>query len=299
MANASGPNATGGGASAQDGANADASRPLRVGVVQLCSGVDRDASIAAAITKIDEAAAGGAQFVATPEMTASVDKNAKRLAAATPVGEAADAFSEAARRHKIWLLIGSMVVKDAEGRLFNRALMFSPDGETVARYDKVHMFDVDLPTGESWRESAVYTPGDQSVLIKTPTASIGLTICYDVRFPQLYRALAQTGAEIMCVPAAFTKPTGAAHWETLLRARAIENGAFVIAPGQGGHHEDGRETYGHSMIVDPWGKVVAMLENDAPGILLADIDLAKATEARRRIPNLALERRVEVVTLPS
>lgn len=200
------------------------------------------------------------------------------------------AFSKAAKDHKVWLLIGSVAVSDGAGRAANRAMLFSPEGDIVARYDKLHMFDVDLPGGESWKESKIYSPGADAVLVETPLAKLGLSICYDVRFPSLYRRLAQAGAEVLCVPAAFTRQTGKAHWKTLLTARAIENGAFVIAPAQGGLHEDGRETYGHSLIIGPWGEILAEADNDEPGVLFADINLEAAHEARSRIPNLGLER---------
>ena len=280
------------------------------------SGVDRVRNTDAALALIDEAAGAGARFVATPEMTTAVDKNAARLRAsfdppADPAAAAGDdppeiaAFAAAAKAHGIWLLIGSAAVKGpvespaggAGERLFNRSFLLTPDGRVAARYDKAHLFDVSLPGGESWRESAVYAPGDTSVVVEAGTANIGLSICYDLRFPNFYRRLAQAGANILAVPAAFTRPTGRAHWETLLRARAIENGAFVIAPAQGGEHEDGRATYGHSMIIGPWGDVLGALDHDEPGVLTVEIDLAEVGNVRRRIPSLALERPVEVVKI--
>ncbi len=248
---------------------------------------------------IAEAADGGAQFIATPEMTNVVDRKGSRLLADLPSEaglEEIAAFSQAAKDLGVWLLIGSLAIREGD-KAANRSMLFAPDGSIVARYDKIHMFDVDLPGGESWKESKIYAPGEQAVIANIGRVSVGLTICYDVRFPQLYRRLARTGANLFCVPAAFTKQTGRAHWKTLLTARAIENGAFVVAPAQGGAHEDGRETWGHSVIIGPWGEVLAEAEDDAPGVILADIDIAKADEARSRIPNLALEQPFEITII--
>jgi predicted amidohydrolase len=276
-------------------------RAFRAACVQMRSTTDRNRNVADALGLIAEAADAGAQFVATPEMTNVVDRKADRLFETLPeeagLGEIV-AFSGAAKEHGIWLLIGSMAVKVGERRAANRSFLFAPDGKIAARYDKLHMFDVDLPNGESWKESNVYRPGACAMLVEAPIAKIGLTICYDVRFPLLYRSLAQQGAEVLCVPAAFTRQTGEAHWKTLLTARAIENGAFVIAPAQGGTHEDGRETYGHSLIIGPWGEVLAEAEGAEPGVILADVAPAAARAARQRIPNLALEQsfKVSIVT---
>ena len=271
--------------------------PFLAAAVQMRSGVERRRNLEDALALIDEAAAKGAKFILTPEMTNILDRDAKRLFSHLPEEEGLEeigAFAAAARAHGVHLLIGSMAVKIGDRRAANRAFLFSPDGEIAARYDKIHMFDVDLPNGESWKESNVYQPGESAVLADTPLARIGLTICYDVRFPHLYRALAQAGAEVICVPAAFTKQTGEAHWKTLLRARAIENGAFIIAAAQGGRHEDGRDTYGHSMIVGPWGDILGEADGAEPGVVIAEIDPRKAHEARMRIPNLALDRLVPV-----
>lgn len=265
--------------------------------VQMRSGIDRDQNTADAIALISKAAKAGAQFVATPEMTNAVDRKGSRLMDGLPPEDSLSeikAFSDAARENGIWLLVGSLAVNAGIGKAANRSFMFAPDGAVVARYDKLHMFDVDLPNGESWKESKIYQPGTQGVLVENELAKFGLSICYDVRFPSLYRGLAQAGADVLCAPAAFTRQTGKAHWAVLLRARAIENGAFVIAPAQGGTHEDGRETYGHSMIIDPWGKVLAEAEHDDPGIILAEIDPSKANEARARIPNLGLEQSYKI-----
>ena len=270
---------------------------FRAACVQMRAGIDRERNVADALELIAEAAEKGASFVATPEMTNVVDRKADRMFATLPdeagLTEIA-AFSCAAKSHGIWLLIGSMAVKTGERKAANRSFLFAPDGSVAAHYDKLHMFDVDLPNGESWKESNVYKPGERAVLVTTPLAKIGLTICYDVRFPAVYRRLAQAGAEVLCVPAAFTRQTGKAHWKSLLSARAIENGAFVVAPAQGGTHEDGRETYGHSMIIGPWGEILAEAPGDAPGVIFADIDVSAAREARQRIPNLSLEQFFEV-----
>ncbi len=265
--------------------------------VQMRSGIDRARNTADALALIAEAAKAGARFIATPEMTNVVDRKGARLMSGLTTEDKLteiQAFSQAAQNHGVWLLVGSLAVDAGNGKAANRSYMFAPDGTAVAQYDKLHMFDVDLPNGESWKESRIYQPGSQGVLVETDLAKLGLSICYDVRFPSLYRSLAQAGAEVLCVPAAFTRQTGKAHWEVLLRARAIENGAFIVAPAQGGDHEDGRETYGHSMIIDPWGTVLAHADNDDPGIVLAEIVPSKAREARARIPNLGLEQSFKI-----
>lgn len=273
---------------------------FRAACVQMRSGIDRAGNIAAAVALIDEAAQKGAHFIVTPEMTNAIDKNAERLTASLPEGEDIDevkAFAAAASENGVWLLIGSMAINRGDGRLANRSFLFGPDGEIAARYDKIHMFDVDLENGESWRESRVYHPGREAVVVETPLARFGLSICYDVRFPHLYRAMARAGAEVFCVPAAFTRQTGRAHWKTLLTARAIECGAFVIAAAQGGVHEDGRETFGHSLIVSPWGDILTEARGDEPGVILAEIDPSRVARARRQIPSLALETPVKVLNV--
>jgi predicted amidohydrolase len=265
--------------------------PFRAACVQMRSGVDRARNVDAALSLIAEAAKGGAHFIATPEMTTAVDRNGDRLSASLPEGEPEEevgAFSAAAAGHGVWLLVGSMPVRRTGGKLANRSFLFGPDGAAAARYDKIHMFDVSLADGESWRESRIYEPGAEAVVVRTPLAALGLSICYDLRFPGLYRALAQAGAEVIAVPAAFTKQTGRAHWKTLLTARAIECGAFIIAPAQGGLHEDGRETFGHSMVIAPWGDILTEARGDEPGVIFADIDLRRVTTARRQIPSLSL-----------
>ncbi len=266
--------------------------PFLAACVQMRSGLDRAKNAADACKLIAEAADKGARFIATPEMTNVVDRKPSRLFEVLPEEDGLTEiaiFSDAAKTHGVWLLVGSMAVRLEERRAANRAFLFAPDGSVAAKYDKLHMFDVDLPNGESWKESNVYRPGDEAMLAETSLAKIGLTICYDVRFPHLYRKLAQAGAEVLCVPAAFTRQTGIAHWKTLLTARAIETGSFVVAPAQGGTHEDGRETYGHSLIIGPWGEILAEAPGDEPGIVLAEINPAAVHEARQRIPNLALE----------
>jgi predicted amidohydrolase len=263
-------------------------RPVRVALIQLRSGVEASANRASATALVREAAAAGARLICTPENTTRMDRNRARLREA--VGpEAGDpeikAWAAVAREHGVFLLLGSTAVTADEGRVFNRSLMFDPNGKTCARYDKINLFDVTLGGTETYRESDGVAPGGQAVVVDGPMgAKIGLSICYDLRFAELYRALALAGAEMLTVPAAFTRPTGEAHWEVLLRARAIETGAFVLAPAQGGHHEDGRGTWGHSMIVDPWGAVVAQLDHDEPGVLVADLDLDRVAEARAKIP---------------
>ncbi|MEM8988633.1 MAG: carbon-nitrogen hydrolase family protein [Pseudomonadota bacterium] len=265
---------------------------FKAACVQLRSGLDPAANVAAACELIEEAAAQGASLVATPEMTHVVDLRPRRLCgviAEEDRTEALTTFRDLAARLNIWLLIGSLAVKLGERRAANRSFLIAPSGVVAARYDKLHMFDVDLDGGESYRESNVYQAGAAAVVAHTPSCVLGLSICYDVRFPHLYRALARAGASVMAVPAAFTRQTGEAHWHVLLRARAIETGSFVIAPAQGGRHEDGRETFGHSLIVDPRGRVLAEKDDDAPGFVLAEIRPEEAEAARRRIPNLGVD----------
>jgi predicted amidohydrolase len=272
---------------------------LRAACVQMRSGLDRGKNTEDALLLIADAADRGADFIATPEMTNVIDRKGGRLLAALPEEKDLDEikdFSEAAKKYSVWLLIGSLAVKTGD-KAANRSFLFAPDGSVVARYDKIHMFDVDLPGGESWKESKIYEAGTSAVVANIGRARLGLSICYDVRFPNLYRQLARTGADVLCVPAAFTRQTGRVHWKTLLISRAIENGAFVIAPAQGGDHEDGRETWGHSLIVGPWGEVLAEADGDEPGVILADIDTTKADEARTRIPNLALDQPFEITII--
>ena len=266
---------------------------IATALIQMRSGIDPAANLAMACDLIRQAAARGAMLVATPETTHLVQKDADQAFAVmrTPDEDPAiPAFAALAKELGITLLIGSLAVKLAERRAANRSFLFAPDGQLLASYDKAHMFDVGLGQGETYRESANYRAGDRLVLADIGAARLGLSICYDVRFAYLYRRLAQAGAQILTVPAAFTRPTGRAHWEILLRARAIETGSWVIAPAQGGLHEDGRRTWGHSMIVDPWGAVTAMLDHDEPGILLAELNMDRVADARSRIPALLHDR---------
>ena len=260
--------------------------------VQMRTGISVTANVAAAEQLIRDAAAAGASYVLTPEMTTILDRDRARLLAAIAPQESDPSlvrFRELARELGIHLHIGSMAIKLSEDGVANRGFVIAPDGEIQASYDKIHMYDVDLPGGESYRESRLYRAGNKAVVTDLPAARLGMSVCYDVRFPYLYRALARAGAEMMAVPAAFTRTTGEVHWHVLLRARAIETGSWVIAAAQGGHHDDGRDTYGHSLVVDPWGKVVAEAGSE-PGFILAEIDPAESATARGRIPALTNER---------
>jgi predicted amidohydrolase len=272
---------------------------MRAALVQMRSGLDMARNVKDAAEMIREAKARGAGFVSTPEMTNILEPDRPRLrslARTEAEDQSVAAFSALAKDLSLWLNIGSLALKGECDKLLNRSLLFAPDGSLVARYDKIHLFDVDLPTGEQLRESHTYQGGTSAVLAETALGPIGLTICYDMRFPHLYRALAQEGAKLFTIPSAFTVPTGEAHWHVLLRARAIETGSFVLAAAQGGTHESGRETYGHSLIVSPWGEVLAEAGTD-PGILLADIDLAAADLARARIPAWANDTALRVEIL--
>lgn len=275
----------------------DAPKAFRVGLVQLCSGRDAAKNIAAASKLIREAAAGGAQYVQTPEMTNIMELERDRLLAALKP-EADDAgvtqFRFLARELGIWLHIGSLALLGAEGRPVNRSLLISPTGAIAARYDKIHMFDVDLGGGESYRESANYQAGREAVIAALPWGQLGMTICYDLRFPHLHRALAQGGAQFIAVPAAFTKPTGMAHWHTLLRARAIECQCYVFAAGQGGKHENGRETFGHSLVISPWGEILAEA-GIQPAVTFADVELQRLEDVRRQVPSLRHDRPFDVI----
>lgn len=267
---------------------------MRAAIFQMTSGIDPAANGAAIAEMAARAKEEGADMLFTPEMAGYLDRDRAR-AAATLRAEADDPVlahvREAAARHGLWVHLGSLPLTDerTDGRWANRSFMIDATGEIRARYDKIHLFDVDLATGESWRESSVYGPGEQVVAVDTPWARMGLSICYDMRFPDLYRALTNAGASVLLAPAAFTVPTGQAHWHILLRARAIEAGCFVIAAAQAGRHEDGRETYGHSLIVEPWGDVLLDMGGQT-GLALADIDLSRIEEVRGRVPALANRR---------
>jgi predicted amidohydrolase len=275
---------------------------LRMAAVQMRSGEDVGRNIAAFEALVREAAAKGATYVQSPEMTGALMRDRAALRAALkPQGQdpVERAASRLAAELGIVLHLGSTAIARADGKIANRAFVFGTDGGLLATYDKIHMFDVDLDNGESWRESAAYTPGDTATIVDIGAARVGLGICYDVRFPQLFRAQALAGAQILTAPAAFTRQTGSAHWHVLQRARAIENGAFVVSAAQGGLHEDGRETYGHSLIVDPWGRVLAEADHDEPGVVVADIDLDEVARARAKIPNLKNAREFRVEHAPS
>jgi predicted amidohydrolase len=270
---------------------------FRVGLVQMRSGRTPAANVAAAVKLIGQASQAGADYVQTPEMTNILELKRENLFAAI-VAEEEDAglatFRDLARKLGLWLHIGSLAIKISPDKAANRAFLIDPKGEIVARYDKIHMFDVDLANGESYRESRSYRAGELAVVGDLPWGRLGLTICYDLRFPALHRALAESGATFLAIPAAFTKQTGEAHWHVLMRARAIENGSFVFAAAQGGTHEDGRSTYGHSLVIDPWGRVIAEGGTE-PGVVLAEIDPGDVALARARIPSLQHGRRFEVL----
>lgn len=262
------------------------------GLVQMRSGLSPHANLDSAVRLIEEAKNGGADYVLTPEMTNILEIKRERLFAALEPEESDPclaAFRELARRLGIFLHIGSLAIKLLPEKAANRSFLIDRKGEIIARYDKIHMFDVDLGSGENYRESATIAPGETAVLADTPWGKLGLSVCYDLRFPHLYRQLAQRGAAYLSIPAAFTRTTGRAHWHILQRARAIENGAFVFAPAQCGTHAEGRQTYGHSLIVDPWGTVLADA-GEEPGLILAEIDPEQVTEARKRVPSLTHDR---------
>lgn len=269
---------------------------LRVALVQTTTPADPADGLAHVVPLIRRAAEGGARLILTPEGTnLLVQDRARREALLADEADdgAVRGLKALAAELGVWLLMGSAIVKSGhadETRAANRSLLIDAGGETVARYDKLHVYDVDLPTGERWRESAAVRPGDRAVVASTPWGGLGLTVCYDVRFPHLFRALARAGADMIAVPAAFTVPTGEAHWETLLRARAIETGCFVLAPAQGGTHADGRKTWGRSTVIGPWGEVIGKLDHDRPDVLFADLDLSAVARARQAVPQLAHDR---------
>jgi predicted amidohydrolase len=270
---------------------------FRVGLVQMRSGRTPAHNVDAAVRLIRDAKTGGADYVLTPEMTNIVERKRESLFAAV-VPEEKDpslaAFRELARELGIWVHVGSLALEVLHEKAVNRSFLLDPAGEIAARYDKIHMFDVDLAGGESYRESRSYRPGELAVAVDLPWGRLGLTICYDLRFPALYRALAEAGASFITIPSAFTQQTGAAHWHVLTRARAIENGCFIFAAAQGGRHEDGRDTFGHSVVIDPWGQVLAEGGTE-PGVVFADVDPSQVATVRARIPSLQHGRRFEVV----
>ena len=270
---------------------------FRAAAIQMRSGTDIVRNVEALEKLVSDAVAKGAQYVQTPEMTGALMRDRAALFASLRDENDDLVFTAAsalAKKHGIFLHIGSTAIAAGDGKIANRGGIFAPSGEKIATYDKVHMFDVDLDNGESWRESATYEPGKETVIAELPFAKVGMAVCYDIRFPQLFRAQALAGANVITGPAAFTRQTGEAHWHILQRARAIENGAFLISAAQGGVHEDGRETYGHSLIVSPWGKVLAEAVHDEPGVIIADIDVSESAAARAKVPNLKNAREFSV-----
>jgi predicted amidohydrolase len=270
---------------------------FKAAMIQMRSGLKPGANIDDAVRMIGEARSAGADYVLTPEMTNILAAKREQLFSAI-VDEEADTslatLRELARKLGIYVHIGSLAIKLSHDRAANRSFLVDSKGDIVARYDKIHMFDVDLADGESYRESRNYRPGELGVLADLPWGRLGLTVCYDLRFPALYRALAEAGATMLAIPSAFTKQTGEAHWHVLIRARAIENGCFVFAAAQGGKHENARDTYGHSLIVDPWGRILAEGGTE-PGVVMAEIDPAEIAKARARIPSLQHGRRFEII----
>ena len=270
---------------------------FKAAMIQMRSGLQPGANIDAAVRYIGDAKSAGAEYVLTPEMTNILAANREQLFAVA-VEEEADAslatLREVARKLGIYVHIGSLAIRISPDRAANRSFLIDPKGDILARYDKIHMFDVDLAGGESYRESRNYRQGELAVLADLPWGRLGLTVCYDLRFPALYRALAEAGATMLAIPSAFTKQTGEAHWHVLIRSRAIENGCFVFAAAQGGRHENGRDTFGHSLIIDPWGRIIAEGGTE-PGVIVAEINPAEVANARARIPSLQHGRRFEIV----
>lgn len=267
----------------------------RAALFQMTSGIDPRSNADAIIAAVGEAKAGGAAMLFTPEMSGMLDRQRAR-AAGTIRTEQDDrvlaAAREAAAREGIWVHLGSLAVVRADGRWANRAFVIDERGEIRARYDKLHMFDVDLATGESWRESSAYAAGDEVATVETPLGRLGLSICYDIRFPALYEALGRARCDVIAIPAAFTVPTGTAHWHVLQRARAIEASAYVVSAAQVGKHEDGRETYGHSLAIDPWGDVLLDMGGESPGVGFVEIDPARIAAVRAQLPSLANRRAI-------
>lgn len=263
---------------------------MKIAAIQMRSGLDPDANVDALAPMLAEAAAQGAGYVLTPEVTVVFPENREQLAGvAAPFEDHPQLrrIGDLARQHALFVHIGSLAVPLADGRFANRSVLFAPDGKIVTTYDKIHLFDADIAGLNAYRESATYRGGEQAVTSDLGDFTLGMSICYDMRFPKLYNSLANAGATLIAVPAAFTVPTGEAHWHVLLRARAIETGSYVIAAAQGGQHANGRATYGHSLVIDPWGRVIAELAHDEPGVLVAEIDPAQVADARSRIPALA------------
>lgn len=267
---------------------------FRAAAIQMRVGSDINTNVETLKHFVAEAVLQGAQYVQTPEATGGFHRDKNELLATIHDEMDDPVFLTAAmlaKQHGIYLHIGSTAIRKTNQKAVNRGVIFAPTGEKITTYDKIHMFDVDLDNGESWRESATYEPGDKAIVVETPLARIGMGICYDIRFPQMFQAQALLGAHVLTAPAAFTRQTGEAHWHILQRARAIENGVFVISAAQGGFHEDGRNTYGHSIIVSPWGSVLAEADHDEPCVIIADIDINESSQARQKIPNLVNARK--------
>lgn len=269
----------------------------RIAVLQMTSGIDPEANAATIVDAIEGARLSAVKMLFTPEMSGLLDRDRKRASAAIATEDqdrVLAAARDAAARTGVWVAIGSLAVVREDGRWANRAFVIDGSGEIVARYDKIHMFDVDLASGESWRESKAYAAGESVVTVETPVGRLGLAICYDIRFPALFEALGRARCDVIAVPAAFTVPTGQAHWHVLQRARAIEASAFIVAAAQVGKHEDGRSTYGHSLVIDPWGEVLLDLGGEASGYGFAELDLARIAEVRAQLPSLANRRKIAI-----
>ena len=263
---------------------------MKIAAIQMRSGLNPDENVAALEPMLAEAAAAGASYVLTPEVTVIFPENREQLASvAAPFDNHPELrrIGALAKQHAMFIHVGSLAVPLPDGRFANRSVLFGPDGAMVTTYDKIHLFDADIAGLNAYRESATYAGGEAAVTADLGEFTLGMSICYDMRFPKLYNSLANAGANLIAVPAAFTVPTGQAHWHVLLRARAIETGSYVIAAAQGGHHPNGRDTYGHSLVIDPWGRIIAELDHDAPGVLMAEISPEQVTDARQRIPALA------------
>jgi predicted amidohydrolase len=266
----------------------------RIAILQTTTGIDPTANAAHLVEGVRQAKAGGADMLFTPEMSGLLDRNRER-AGANILAEAEDgvlaAVREAAAKAGLWVALGSLAIRRDDGRLANRSFVIDAGGAIAARYDKMHMFDVTLASGESWRESAAYVPGDDVVTVAgTPAGRLGLSVCYDIRFPALFEELGRQSCDVIAIPAAFTVPTGKAHWHLLQRARAVEASAWVVSAAQTGEHEDGRRTYGHSLVIDPWGEVVLDMGGDAPGLAFAEIDPQRTADIRAQLPSLANRR---------
>ena len=266
----------------------------RIAVLQMTSGIDPEANLDTIVRALADAKQGGAEMLFTPEMSLLLDRDRERAAAnieSDAENTRLNQLCAAVRAQGVWLALGSMALRRADGRLANRSFVISPAGQVVARYDKIHMFDVALSTGESWKESAAYAPGeDVATVAGTPVGKLGLAVCYDIRFPALFEELGRRSCDVIAIPAAFTVPTGEAHWHLLQRARAVEASAYVVAAAQVGEHADGRRTYGHSLVVDPWGEVLLDMGGEAPGLGFAEIDPARIAQVRAQLPSLANRR---------